>query len=447
MENNKSPFEIFELLKDKYMTYLKTRDNFKLPSLNKEREILIKGGLLHQEPYLEYIAKYKFTGNTLKQDIINVLNDTDLYKFIAYKDSLFPQVPQKYDDKDFKPYELYLHQKQALEHKDKHIIVTSGTGSGKTETFLLPVIENILNESKNWLEHSVCKTENWKKLKDAKNMDNAYQREGENRPAAIRAMILYPLNALVEDQLIRLRKTFDSEDARKFLEENRKGNLIYFGRYNSSTPKAGGINQQKMQALYKELRKVNESQNAQYYNRNGEPTDNGKYFMQKLDGAEMYSRWDMQKYPPDILITNYSMLNVMLMRKIEKDIFGETKKWLENNPDAKFQLVIDELHSYRGTAGTEIAYLIRMLLERIGLNPDSPKLQILASSASLGEDDEDSKKFLKEFFGCSDSEKFKIIKGEIETPDSNDKNDLRNLFFDKDGKSNGKYIANAIRIN
>ena len=73
------------------------------------------------------------------------------------------------------------------------------------------------------------------------------------------------------------------------------------------------------------------------------------YHFPNIDGGEMWSRWDMQATPPDILITNYSMLNIMLMRDIESDIFKQTRNWLEGDSTRKFFLVIDELHSYRGT--------------------------------------------------------------------------------------------------
>ena len=74
----------------------------------------------------------------------------------------------------------------------------------------------------------------------------------------------------------------------------------------------------------------------------------------------MWSRWDMQDHPPDILITNYSMLNIMLMRSIEANIFKQTSAWLAESPEHVFFLVVDELHTYRGTPGTEIAYLLRV---------------------------------------------------------------------------------------
>ena len=177
-----SPSAVFEELKNSYIDYITTRDKFNLESINQERLDIIKATLF-QEPYIEHISKYKFTGNSLKKDIMEELNDKDLYDFVAFKDSLFPQIGTT-------PYTLYTHQKQALQHKNKHIIVTSGTGSGKTETFLLPVIQNILNESKNWKSRSEFKQTPWRNITQDY---MCYQRDGESRQAAVRALILYPL--------------------------------------------------------------------------------------------------------------------------------------------------------------------------------------------------------------------------------------------------------------
>jgi DEAD/DEAH box helicase domain-containing protein len=134
-------------------------------------------------------------------------------------------------------------------------------------------------------------------------------------------------------------------------------------------------------------------------------------FFPRFDGGEMWSRWDMQDAPPDILITNYSMLNIVLMRDIEDQIFAATRRWLED-PANIFHLVVDELHTYRGTPGTEVGYILRVLYERLGLNPDHPQLRILASSASLGEDDARAHGYLRQFFGRS--RPFTLIRGGAE---------------------------------
>ena len=133
----------------------------------------------------------------------------------------------------------------------------------------------------------------------------------------------------------------------------------------------------------------------------------------------MRCRWDMQDNPPDILITNCSMLSIMLMRECDENIFSKTRAWLagedlqgEERESAKksriFHLVVDELHLYRGTSGTEVAYLLRLLLLRLGLHPNHPQLRILASSASLEPEDPKSRQFFEDFFGAS---QFEIIAG------------------------------------
>ena len=70
--------------------------------------------------------------------------------------------------------------------------------------------------------------------------------------------------------------------------------------------------------------------------------DGRRFYVPQLDGAEMRSRWDMQADPPDLLVTNYSMLNVMLRRRRDDPIFELTQRWLEN-PSHVFTLVVDEL--------------------------------------------------------------------------------------------------------
>jgi Lhr-like helicase len=133
-------------------------------------------------------------------------------------------------------------------------------------------------------------------------------------------------------------------------------------------------------------------------------------YFQNPDGSEMWSRWDMQEYPPDILITNYSMLNIMLMRTVEANVFDATRRWLAADPRNVFHLVVDELHSYRGTPGTEVGYLLRALLQRIGLTPDSAQLRIISTSASMDQSDPGSVSYLEQFFG-RDPATFVVIPG------------------------------------
>ena len=78
-----------------------------------------------------------------------------------------------------------------------------------------------------------------------------------------------------------------------------------------------------------------------------------------MQDPELLTRHEIQEASPDLLITNYSMLEYMLLRPIERQIFTDTRDFFEAHPDERFFLILDEAHLYRGANGTEIAYLIR----------------------------------------------------------------------------------------
>ncbi|MEP0921214.1 DEAD/DEAH box helicase [Leptolyngbya sp. ST-U4] len=298
--------------------------------------------------------------------------------------------------------ELYRHQWQSLNeairnHRD--IVVTTGTGSGKTECFLLPLFAQLARESATWSPIGTSTTNRhwW-----ADRGERVSQWAHSNRPHALRAVVLYPLNALVEDQLRRLRTALDDNEVHQWLDHQRGGNRITFGRYTGLTPVSGRETPQSSDRLRRILREMEEQRQDVMNALQNDPNSNPdlQYYFPRLDGGEMWSRWDMQETPPDILITNYSMLNIMMMRSIENNIFEQTREWLAEpgHPEREFFLIIDELHAYRGTPGTEVAYVLRLLLYRLGLTPDSPKLRILTTTASL-ENNADGRTFLREFFG------------------------------------------------
>jgi len=124
----------------------------------------------------------------------------------------------------------------------------------------------------------------------------------------------------------------------------------------------------------------------------------------------------MQQAPPDILITNYSMLEYMLVRPIESPIFTKTRDWLAaDRKNHRFTLVLDEAHTYSGARGAEVAYLIRRLFERIEVAPE--QLRCIATSASLGSTPEELAKvreFAANLFG-QPVEKFHIITATTES--------------------------------
>ena len=125
------------------------------------------------------------------------------------------------------------------------------------------------------------------------------------------------------------------------------------------------------------------------------------------DDAELLTRHEVLEAPPDVLITNYSMLEYMLMRPLERPIFNHTRKWLQDNPDEKFLLIIDEAHLYRGAAGAEVALLLRRLRARLGIPPD--RVQVIATSASF-DDPEHARKFGAQLSGKDDAD-FRVVEG------------------------------------
>lgn len=427
----RDPIGAFETIRDNFLLYVKTAFATQFPGVERERIRLLKQpGAFAQEPWIEPMPQYESSGKKVRD-----LTTTDLNGFDSKALDDFKSLASSGLVGDFP---LHRHQLQMLAHaaSGRNCIVTAGTGSGKTESFLLPLFAYLARESRSWAlpqatpEHwsDWWKNEDWyntciPEINSKRVIQQPLrvpQRAGDERPAGVRGLILYPMNALVEDQMSRLRKALDSDAARSWCATKRGGNRIYLGRYNSGTPipgqeyRANGRpDRERIVRLARELSKVDQAarQAEQYASQypEGDPRRDVRYFFPRLDGAEMRSRWDMQDSPPDILISNYSMLGIMLMRHADSRIFDQTRAWLERD-DSVFHLIIDELHLYRGTAGTEVAYLLRLLLRRLGLKPGDRKLRILGSSASLEPNDRKSLTYLSEFFG-SDWEASDVIPG------------------------------------
>jgi hypothetical protein len=429
----KDPIAIYENLKEQYFKYINTAfsiDDSDL-KLKRKKEYLPEGkdknNVLAQEPYLELIKPYPSSGkkiSDLKLEEIIKMDGTNYFsnqeELKLYKEFCLAGLVGDFP--------LYQHQIDMIKNYalGKNCIITTGTGSGKTEAFLLPLFAYLAKNISNWKQTPEEISEyNWFNFPTGHtNKGTAHytakpQREKSIRKASIKAIILYPMNALVDDQMTRLRKALDSKEAERFYSEFCENHKIYFGQYNGATPISSEINSQEK---HNELReKLNEI--LLYWNKINEVITSGNltqdeiediiYTSQKIGGSELLSRYDMQETPPDILITNYSMLNIMLMRDREDSIFVKTKKWLEEDKENNiFHLIVDELHLNRGSSGTEVALLLKLVEYRLGLRPGHHQLRILASSASLDPNDGDSKKYITDFFGMDFSSHFKIVKEE-----------------------------------
>ena len=395
----RTPLTVYRDVREAYLRYVDTAYWLRDPILMEERRRLLERGEaifadLLLEPVLPYDADVDLV--PLAESIGLRAETADLVG-----DALFGSFRRPGE-----AIHLRRHQAEALRHSFQHgdatgrnVVVTSGTGSGKTESFLLPVLARIVDEALSY-PADPNPLPWWNSPNGA--WDSV--RQGSSRPPAMRALVLYPTNALVEDQITRLRRA-----TRVLLARDPRARL-WFGRYTGSTlgsgnPPAAGRSGSRVREFATELRSM-----AMEFDRLVAANVDTELLAQFSDPrqAEMLTRWDMIAAPPDLLVTNFSMLNAMLMRDLEEPLFEVTRRWIDGG--GVFTLVVDELHLYRGTSGSEVAMTVRNLLLRLGLEPDSPNLRCIATSASL-DDDEGGLDYLEAFFGV-DRRSFFVTAGE-----------------------------------
>lgn len=383
-----------EALKQRLINYVETAyfgKNDELREMCKEE--LETQGVLWKEPFIEANPAYKSVANGIEEskkipnEIKRILLQMIEQKMGVYKSP-------------------YSHQIQALEafYSNQDLFVATGTGSGKTECFMWPMITKLVNE--------------------AKTTPMSWNQRG------VRAMMLYPMNALVSDQIGRLRRMIGTpEFYQMFLNYTGCTRRPQFGMYTGRTPYTGGIKRDQDIALSETLR-------TNLINRDEETVDQikkmGKYpakqdlekFINNLvEGkhitddrdAELITRFEMQAKTPDILITNYSMLEYMLMRQEEQSIWEDTKAWLNQSVNNKLLFIIDEAHMYRGASGGEVALLIRRFLHKLGVGRD--RIQFVLTSASIPQNEDDKvKTFICDLTAFDEAGKdtIQIITGERE---------------------------------
>lgn len=287
-----SPIEASETITEKYKRYLKTIFRIADPVYQKQFELqLEQKDIIAKGPYLDAVDSFK-KGNSLKQLINrNVLPKT------------FEQYELPMDRS------LYLHQENAIKkiQEGRNIVVSTGTGSGKTESFLIPILADLAREKEN----------------------------GELCPG-VRALIIYPMNALANDQMQRLRKILSNYPE------------ITYGSYTGQT-------KQTKNAALREY---------QILNKQAKPKAN-----------ELISREEMIENPPHILITNYAMLEYLMIRPAE-NVFFNGNSW-------KY-IVLDEAHIYKGSTGIEVGMLLRRLKSSLPVK----NVQYILTSATLGNEDQ-----------------------------------------------------------
>ena len=339
------PLKTTGTIRESYVRYLTTAFHLRDPKLQ---------ALFHEEvgkfgftngPILEATPPFRsgcFLGNLIKEGILSEECEYFLYRSLPY----------------LQKNPLYLHQEKSIRKilNGRNIVITSGTSSGKTECFLLPIYNLLIKEYKD-----------------------------DKLGPGIRALLLYPMNALANDQLRRLR------EVARIIEKEMPNVQMTFGRYTGDTPETKKQGEEKFRLT----------------NPGVEPVKN-----------ELLSREEMRENPPHILVTNYAMLEYLLLRPKDSPFFdGEyAKHW-------KF-LVLDEAHIYNGANGIEMGMLIRRLKDRV-CDGKKGVLQCIATSATLVKEEEDFGKvaeFATNLFGekfewhPQDENRQDIIRGEkIET--------------------------------
>jgi ATP-dependent helicase YprA (DUF1998 family) len=271
--------QIVRHLSAEYRSFLKTSFRFLDPQLRAQFERHLDTGEVVVKGPLVALSREFSQGKTLREIIAAGAASSALLK------ARWP----------FEDRPLYRHQERALEvgRAGHPFMVTTGTGSGKTESFLLPVLDGILK---------------------------AKLEAGQG----VKAVFVYPMNALANDQLVRLRRLL-----------NATGLGITFGLYS------------------------------------GDSDASSKNLDEPVADCERPTRAEIKRNPPDILLTNYKQLEFLLVRKDDRHLFTPALRYL----------VLDELHTYRGALATEIACLIRRLKTHAGLKPG--QLVAIGTSATV----------------------------------------------------------------
>jgi ATP-dependent helicase YprA (DUF1998 family) len=383
--------ETIATLRETLQGYIEATYHIADPGVVAQRRALLdEAGGVFQTPYLESTPKYE-TGDTYAKMTDIPAAAREAYARLADASAGKALI---YDPP-------YSHQSEAIRtilRDRKNLMIMTGTGSGKTESFLLPILGKLAIEAK-----------------DRPNQFADY--------SAVRAMVLYPMNALVNDQLGRLRLLFGDQRVMTMFQD-WTGRPARFARYTSRTPYAGVRTKDKdrvrlksigdffveiedaalryardesvmlqedarAQSLYKKLVAkgkwpAKKSVSEWYGSGPWMPKGVRRRAITLIDDTELITRDEVQVGAPDLLITNYSMLEYMMMRPIERTIFEQTRAWLEACPDEKFLIVLDEAHLYRGAQGAEVGLLLRRLRDRLAIPKE--RFQVICATASFSDE-------------------------------------------------------------
>lgn len=393
-------YAVHKQLREALENYIRSQYFGKSPILlDAVKDKMDREGVLYRTPYIESSPAYKIREHG-----------------IAASEALPEWLKtyfQKLADAHLGVYQSpFCHQISALEaaSRGEDLFVATGTGSGKTECFLWPLLGKLAAEARE-------KPKNW-------------------QIRGVRAILMYPMNALVSDQISRLRRLIGDPE-HQFVRIFRSvcGGEVrrpQFGMYTGRTPYAGATpkpeQDKKLAATYGRMMSGKDETYRERLVRDGKlpAKENLTAFVEKLkqgchepntEDAELVTRFEMQKCCPDILITNYSMLEYMLLRKVEEPIWNATVQWLQADEKNRLLFIIDEAHMYRGSAGGEVSFLLRRLLYRLGI-PRS-RVQFILTTASMPDSTEEDREavqnFARELTAADAVHSFRYLTGDRET--------------------------------
>ena len=280
-------------------------------------------------------------------------------------------------------YPPYEHQYQCWKHllqedvngKPKSICVTTGTGSGKTECFMLPLVYDL----------------------------DRQQKANPDAESYVQALFLYPLNALMEDQKERLEQLLD-------------GTNLTYAVYNADLPeKMPTDNSEESKKIRRRIEQIR-----------GWDEKTKTYRFPHI----LYTREDVRKKRPNILLTNPTMLEYVLLRKKDEKLIDPEAHSLQ-------WVAIDETHTYTGAGAAELAMLLRRVL--LAFDVDAEQIHFATSSATFGngENKEKEEKELKEFIAGITGTNINQIDveggeriGEKVIPENEDKNRWERIFHE-----------------
>ncbi len=398
-----TPTRLVRRLGDALRGYIESAYPLSDPLLVKSRRILLEGEagghLLAQEPFIETTPRYaasprRYTDLGLPDHVAGLFDR--LSKTSSANSSAA-------DERTVLFSSIYAHQERAFSSfiaRGKDIVVATGTGSGKTECFLVPMLGALYDE--------------------------AHTRPDSFALPGVRALILYPMNALVNDQLARLRLLFgdpavadefrrvgcerfpcfgmytgrtaypgprndtrDGDRVKPLLEyylgmdPELEARLRLLGRYPAKDLRAFYAKHEERKATYKSGDKVGKEYTKHHWDRRLHTSPGDRELLTRHE--MIHGVGTLPGRSPDVLVTNYSMLEYMLMRPFERPMFSETRQWLQGDGN-QLLLVLDEAHMYRGAKGAEVAFLLRRLRARLGIHDRPDKLRVVATSATLGTD-------------------------------------------------------------